>query len=81
MLIAVDEGRGNYSSFSSEAKRFEGTVQWIAASPFRPHHRRKNWFISVTLIDEVPVATFSMRDIRIETTRCGGPGGQNVNKV
>ena len=24
-----------------------GTIQWVFASPFRPHHPRKNWFVAV----------------------------------
>ena len=24
-----------------------GTIQWIFASPFRPRHPRKNWFVAV----------------------------------
>ncbi|MBP3751440.1 MAG: hypothetical protein J6H20_02350, partial [Pyramidobacter sp.] len=27
---------------------FLGSVMWICRSPFRPEHRRKNWFIRVT---------------------------------
>jgi peptide chain release factor len=29
-----------------------GAVQWICRSPFRPLHKRKNWFIGVNRIDE-----------------------------
>lgn len=29
-----------------------GTIKWIAQSPFRPKHKRKNWFIGVSLIAE-----------------------------
>ena len=24
-----------------------GTIQWIFASPLRPHHPRKNWFVAI----------------------------------
>lgn len=24
---------------------YEGSVQWIGKSMFRPHHKRKNWFV------------------------------------
>ncbi|GHU25080.1 peptide chain release factor H [Spirochaetia bacterium] len=59
-----------------------GTVQWIFKSPYRPHHKRKNWFIAVTRY-EVPesVPLFSPDAVRFETARSGGPGGQNVNKT
>ena len=26
---------------------WEGTVQWIAQSPYRIYHKRKNWFVGV----------------------------------
>lgn len=29
------------------ADEWEGTVLWIARSPYRIHHRRKNWFVGV----------------------------------
>lgn len=30
----------------------EGTVQWICESPYRKHHKRKNWFIDVSVLKE-----------------------------
>lgn len=58
----------------------EGTVQWICKSPFRKNHKRKNWFIDVSVILE-PEEVETDGDYRIEKFRCGGNGGQNVNKV
>ena len=31
----------------------EGSIQWICESPIRPHHKRKNWFIDVSIIPNV----------------------------
>lgn len=59
------------------ALRWEGTVQWICASPYRPHHARKNWFIGVMRSAPPPVALSG--EIRFETMRAAGPGGQHVN--
>ncbi len=58
----------------------EGTVQWICESPFRPHHKRKNWFVDVSIIQDIPEICKD-NDIRFERFHCGGNGGQNVNKV
>lgn len=30
----------------------EGTVLWICKSPFRPNHKRKNWYVDVSIISE-----------------------------
>jgi len=57
------------------------TVKWIGTSPFRPRHKRKNWFVGVQGYLPVAEQTFSPQDIRFETLRASGPGGQNVNKV
>lgn len=58
----------------------EGTVLWICKSPYRPEHKRKNWFVDVSVIPEAePVVSDS--EIRFERFHCGGKGGQNVNKV
>ena len=29
------------------AKEWEGTIQWIAQSPYRIYHKRKNWFVGI----------------------------------
>ncbi len=58
----------------------EGTVLWICRSPFRRNHKRKNWYVDVSIVPEAAqVATDE--EYRIEKFRCGGKGGQNVNKV
>ena len=63
------------------ADEWEGTVLWIARSPYRIHHRRENWFVGVQtfLLSESREATED--DIRYETLRASGPGGQHVNKT
>jgi peptide chain release factor len=51
-------------------------------STYRPHHKRKNWFVSVNPYAEpVPGDVFSTADVRFETARASGPGGQYVNKT
>lgn len=58
-----------------------GTVQWTCESPYRPHHKRKNWFVDVAVIPDVDDITLDSDDIRIDYFHSGGHGGQNVNKV
>ncbi len=63
-----------------------GPVQWIATSPLRPEHRRRNWFVQVALIDSCnrhlgDQASFNEADVTIKPIRSGGPGGQRRNKV
>ena len=55
------------------------TTQCICQSPFRPHHRRKNWFVGVKAVPLPKRIIFAMQDVRIETFRASGPGGQHVN--
>jgi peptide chain release factor len=75
---------GCYTSIMFETghnlSRLEGTIQWICQSPFRPNHKRKNWFIDVSVIPEQKIVCTDP-DIRFERFHCGGKGGQNVNKV
>lgn len=78
-----------YSSVALEVKnsnqelelmKLEGTVQWICYSPFRPHHKRKNWYIAVSILSEAEIINVGS-DYKIEYFHSGGKGGQNVNKV
>jgi len=58
-----------------------GTVQWTCPSPFRPKHKRRNWFIGVFPVEGSNVAETNPKgpDLKIETFRSGGPGGQHQN--
>ena len=58
----------------------EGTILWICRSPFRKNHKRKNWYVDVSIIPEQEEVA-SGKEYRIEKFHCGGKGGQNVNKV
>ncbi len=61
---------------------WEGSVLWVAQkNPFRPWHRRKNWFVGVHAFKPLEKAKVNERDITYDTLRASGPGGQNVNKV
>ena len=63
-----------------DLSELEGSIQWICLSPYRPHHKRKNWFVDVSVIPELEnICTDN--EIRFERFHCGGKGGQNVNKV
>ena len=69
----------NIFSLKSE---WEGSVLWVAQkNPFRPWHRRKNWFVGVHFFKPLQTGTINESDITYETLRSSGPGGQNVNKV
>ncbi len=67
------------------AQRWQGSVQWTCTSPYRPGHRRKNWFIGIEVFAGaqagMPDNTLRDADIRFETLRASGPGGQHVNKT
>lgn len=59
-----------------------GTILWVGTSPFRPRHKRRNWFVSVNPVGVTdPMADMHEDDIAYQTMRASGPGGQHVNKT
>ncbi|MBW6423215.1 peptide chain release factor H [Rhizobium sp. XQZ8] len=67
---------------ASLAADYSGTIKFLFKSPVRPGHKRQNWFVSVQPIDLVSENTgivLDPADLRFETLRAGGPGGQHQN--
>ena len=68
------EGASAYSA------RWLGTIQWTCKSPVRPKHKRQNWFVGVFALSDVPDSVaLDPAEVRFETFRAGGPGGQHQN--
>lgn len=66
----------------SIVNEWQGSVLWRSTrNPYRPGHKRSNWFVGVNFFDEVELPVIKDSDITYETCRSGGKGGQNVNKV
>ncbi|UII30155.1 peptide chain release factor H [Fulvivirga ulvae] len=63
------------------AEEWEGTVQWIGKSPYRKFHKRKNWFVGISLFVEAEHQDYKESDLVFNTYRASGPGGQHRNKV
>ncbi|MEG0922081.1 MAG: peptide chain release factor H [Comamonas sp.] len=55
-----------------------GSIQWVFTSPYRPHHKRKNWFVALQRCS-VPAQLPDDGDIVFTACRASGKGGQHVN--
>ncbi|MFY0254086.1 peptide chain release factor H [Chitinophaga sp. 30R24] len=62
-------------------QEWEGTIQWIATSPYRKWHKRKNWFVGVSVLAIPQRLLWNPKEVVFDTCRAAGPGGQHVNKV
>jgi len=59
-----------------------GTFQWIGQSPYRPNHKRKNWFIGVSsILEPEAMPELDPKNLTFTTMKSSGPGGQHVNKT
>jgi peptide chain release factor len=76
-LVAV-EAKDGIDGFIA---KWQGVVKWIGKSMFRPHHKRKNWFVAVKAFEPPEHAPWRSGDIRMDRMRSSGPGGQHVNKT
>jgi peptide chain release factor len=69
------------ATVASFCRSWEGTIKWVAQSPYRKLHRRKNWFVGITIYDVSELMKWNERDVQYQSMRASGPGGQHVNKT
>ena len=64
-------------------QQYSGTIKWICESPIRKNWKRKNWFITCEIFDDIDTnkININLKDIKFETAKASGPGGQHVNKT
>jgi peptide chain release factor 2 len=78
-LTVEISGKGAYGTLKNES----GVHRLVRISPFNAQAKRHTSFALVEVLPIIPPASrkeISPDEIRIETSKAGGPGGQNVNK-
>lgn len=81
LLSALVQVKGTSKQIAPFISQWQGTVQWIAPSPYRKFHKRKNWFVGVQAFDVTKEFQWDERQVAYESMRASGPGGQHVNKT
>lgn len=74
------KGKNAYGLLKSE----HGIHRLVRISPFDANKRRHTSFASITLIPELPPSEkieIEAKDLRVDTYRASGAGGQHVNKT
>lgn len=64
---------------------WEGTIKWQGESPYRPKHKRLNWFVGIARLvipngQKTELEALS-KEVDFVSMRAKGPGGQHVNKT
>lgn len=89
-LISLDTYRSVVLRIEGEgteafAQNWHGSILWHGESPYRPRHKRRNWFVGVNTFLPPSMAepdeALLMAQLKIETMRASGPGGQHTNKT
>jgi len=57
----------------------QGTHLWHCQSPFRPKHKRKNWYFTLSIQSETRVETLDSSKVIYQTMKSPKKGGQHVN--
>jgi peptide chain release factor len=60
-------------------KTLEGTLLWRTQSPFRPTHKRKNWYFTLACYAETEELSIDTNRIVYQTMKSPKKGGQHVN--
>lgn len=71
---------GDSKVISDFADEWQGTIKWVGKSLFRPRHKRKNWFVGVTIHQVAAERKYDVDQIYYEHIYGTGAGGQHVNK-
>ena len=57
----------------------EGTHLWRCQSPFRPKHKRKNWYFSLAIVEKQKAINIDKSKVIYQTMKSPKKGGQHVN--
>ncbi|EFE48332.1 peptide chain release factor-like protein [Neisseria elongata subsp. glycolytica ATCC 29315] len=63
------------------AQSWQGTLQWVCASPVRPKHPRKNWYIGIFRLPENPKCRLKAKSSSKPAARAAKAGSTSINRV